>query len=181
VDGTFETRGTSEMRRITITAALAAAAVLALAGTASADVGDIDDFEVHGDESQGTATAAEISGDITCTTTIEYGIVLHVAQDDASDAWSQDADNDAEVEGVGAFGPNSDPGNNPNSPCSTSNQDWELVVQVNRDSDPYQDGTLMGVQALAGTSANDGERGPGPFVGDLAYEEEQGSYDRTDP
>jgi hypothetical protein len=169
------------MRRITITAALAAAAVLALAGTASADVGDIDDFEVHGDESQGTATAAEISGDITCTTTIEYGIVLHVAQDDASDAWSQDADNDADVEGVGAFGPNSDPGNNPNSPCSTSNQDWELVVQVNRDSDPYQNNRTMGIFAVAGTSAENGDRGPGPFIGDAAHFGDGDNYERTDP
>ena len=59
------------------------------------------------------------------------------------------------------------------------------MVQVNRDSDPYEDtgetSESMGVQALAGTSAEDGSRGPGPFVGDLAYEEEVGSYERTDP
>ena len=171
------------MKRIMTTAALSAVGVLALAGTASADVGDIDDFEVHGEESQGTATAAEISGDITCTTTIEYGIVLHVAQDPYDAAWSETASYDADVEGVGAFGPNQ--GNQANSPCSTSNQDWELVVEVNRDSDPYEDtgetSESMGVQALAGTSAEDGSRGPGPFVGDLAYEEEQGQYERTDP
>jgi hypothetical protein len=167
------------MKRIMTTAALSAVGVLALAGTASADIGDIDDFEVDPSSFQGTATAAEISGDITCTTSIEYGIVLHVAQNPFDAAWSQDADEDADTEGVGAFGPNQ--GNEDNSPCSTSNQDWELVVQVNRDSDPYEDGTTMGVQALAGTSANDGTRGPGPFVGDLAYEEEDGTYERTDP
>jgi hypothetical protein len=59
------------------------------------------------------------------------------------------------------------------------------VVEVNRDSDPYEDTDdnreNMGVQALAGTSAENQTRGPGPFVGDLAYEEENGAYERTDP
>jgi hypothetical protein len=72
------------------------AAVLALAGTASADIGDIDDFDVFGDP-QGTATAAEITGQITCTTTIEYGLVLHVAQNPAGAAYDDVADSDGDT------------------------------------------------------------------------------------
>ena len=166
------------MRRITITAAIAAAGVLALAGTASADIGDIDDFDVF-DAPQGTATAAEITGQITCTTGIEYGLVLHVAQNPDDAAYDDVADNDGDTEGVGAFGPNQ--GNEANSPCSTSSQEWQVVVQVNRDSDPYQDNVSMGMSAFAGTSAENGDRGPGPFIGDLAQETNDGTYERTDP
>jgi hypothetical protein len=69
------------------------AAVLALAGTASADIGD---FDVFGDP-QGTATAAEITGQITCTTTIGYGLVLHVAQNPAGAAYDDVADSDGDT------------------------------------------------------------------------------------
>jgi hypothetical protein len=167
------------MRRITITAALAAAAVLALAGTASADIGDIDDFDEADDSASGTATAAQISGTIRCTTNVAYGLVLHVAQNSESGATTEVADNDAEVEGVGAFGPNA--GNEANSPCTTSLQDWEVVVQVNRDSDPYQNNRTMGIFAVAGTSAENGDRSPGPFIGDAAHFGDGDNYERTDP
>ncbi len=177
------------MRRTLFVGTLAAVGVLALAGTASADIGDIDTFTIN-DDPEGTATAAEVSGTISCTTTIEYGLVGKVSQgEDGTDPAQENgspsdgsgaSDNDEDVEGVGAFGPNSDPGNNPNSPCSTSNQSWEIVIQNNRDSGPYENGD-MGQLVFAGTSANDGDRGPGPFIGDLEYGWNDGTYDRTDP
>ena len=166
------------MKRIMATAALSAVGVLALAGTASADIGDIDEFVSDGDPS-GTATAAQISGSIVCTTTIEYGLVVKVAQNEPDGAFAQGGGNDSDTEGVGAFGPSQ--GNEANSPCSTSNQNWEVVVQNNRDSDPYQDDTLMGIFSLAGTSAENGDRGPGPFIGDSAYRTDTARYERTDP
>ena len=133
------------MRRISLIAALAAVGVLALAGTASADIGDIDTFTIN-DDPEGTATTAEVSGTISCTTTIEYGLVGKVAQDEDDDPAVPDGgdgratNNDEPVEGVGAFGPNQ--GNDPNSPCSTNIQSWEIVIQNNRDSGPYEDGGM---------------------------------------
>ncbi len=73
----------------------------------------------------GTAEVAQVSGTIVCTTTIEYGLVVKVAQDPAERPRPDDESNRTlTVEGVGAYGPNQ--GNEANSPCSTSEQDWEV-------------------------------------------------------
>jgi hypothetical protein len=178
------------MRRITITAALAAAAVLALAGTASADIGDIDFLDVErnsegdGNETaiQGTAETAEVEGRIRCTTTIDYGLIVKVSQPEGGEEEVEgDATgNDGEAEGVGAFGPNQ--GNEGNSPCSSSLQPYEVVIQRNRDSGTFDDNTQdTGVLVMAGTSAENGDRGPGPFVGDLEETDEDLDFERTDP
>jgi hypothetical protein len=174
------------MKRIMVTAALSAVGALALAGAASADIGDIDDIDVDG-AATGTAGTAEISGTISCTTTIEYGLILKVTQlpPDVDEDQTRGFEN-SDVEGVGAFGPAS--GNSPNSPCSTNIQSWELVVQRNRNSAGYSDSGAaappdnMGVVVIAGTSAEDGTRGPGPFIGDFEYETDEGvDFERTDP
>jgi hypothetical protein len=174
------------MRRISLIAALSAVGLLALAGTASADIGDIDRFTID-ENPQGTATDAEVSGTISCTTSIEYGLVGKITQDDngTDPAFPDGGDgsgatsNNEPVEGVGAFGPNQ--GNEANSPCSTSNQSWEIVIQNNRDSGPYEDGASTGLLVFAGTSADNGNRGPGPFIGDLEYGFNDTTYERTDP
>ena len=49
------------------------------------------------------------------------------------------------------------------------------------ESDPYQDGDTIGIFAVAGTSAENGTRGPGPFIGDSAYFTNNDAYERTDP
>jgi hypothetical protein len=171
------------MRRITITAALAAAAVLALAGTASADVGDIDRLSID-EEFTGTAETVEASGDIRCTSSIEYGLVAGVEQPNNSgffffyNADTGQPVGDAQNEAVGAFGPNQ--GNQDNSPCSTNIQDWDLVLQRNRDSGTFDTGA-MGVFLTAGTSAEGGSRGPGPFIGDLGFTFDDVNFTRSDP
>ena len=85
---------------------------------------------------------------------------------------------DADSEAVGAFGPNQ--GNEANSPCSTSIQDWEVVLQRNRDSATFDTGG-MGVIVTAGTSAEGGSRGPGPFIGDFGFTYYDVTFTRSDP
>ena len=174
------------MRRILFAASLAAACVLGTTGTASADIGDIRTFGISEDDPEGTAETAEIEGVIRCTTTIEYGLIIKVSQsgpEAATDpAPNPPSDtNDGDIEGVGAFGPNA--GNEANSPCSTNLQSWQLVVERNRDSGTFQDRTATGtgVFALAGTSAENGDRGPGPFIGDSEYDIANRGFQRTDP
>jgi hypothetical protein len=181
------------MRRILLGTVLAVGGLLATSAVASADIGDIDNFEIDANRgtsgnvvAAGTADFAQVAGEITCTTTIEYGLVVKVAQNPptaATDESGEGGNTDAEVEGVGAYGPNQ--GNEANSPCSSSTQDWEVIVQRNRDSGTYQQttsaSTFMGVFALAGTSAEDGGRGPGPFIGDSEYDTETGAFGRVDP
>jgi hypothetical protein len=173
------------------TAALSAVGVLALAGTASADVGDIETLSID-DPITGTAETVEVSGSISCTTSIEYGLVVGVAQNtngagvspgantfksnDATGAPNLAAEPDAQ--GVGAFGPNQ--GNEDNSPCSSSTQDYEVTVQRNRDSETFQSGQIY-AYVLAGTSADNGTRGPGPFIGDLMWTDGGRGFNRTDP
>jgi hypothetical protein len=173
------------MRGITITAALAVAAVLGLAGTASADIGDIDYLDVEGFETtgsepvQGTAEVAQVEGRIRCTTSIPYGLIVKVTQPaDEFFIFGEDND-DRDIEGVGAYGPNQ--GNEANSPCSTSLQPYEVAVQRNRDSGTYRDGFEIGVTVVAGTSAENGDRGPGPFIGDMETTLAELPYERTDP
>jgi hypothetical protein len=176
------------VRRTLLVGTLAVVGVLALAGTASADIGDIDTFTID-DDPQGTATDAEVSGTISCTTSIEYGLVGKVSQEEFGTDPAQTegspsngsgaTTNNQDVEGVGAFGPNQ--GNEANSPCSTSVQGWEIVIQNNRDSGPYEDNEWTGQLVFAGTSAVNGTRGPGPFIGDLEYGWRDAQYERTDP
>jgi hypothetical protein len=179
------------MRRILLSAVVGVASVLATATTASADVGDIRNLSVT-DPLQGTAELAEVSGSIRCTTTIQYGLVVGVAQPTTEGAFDfipetgEPEVEEPEVQGVGAFGPNA--GNEANSPCSTTLQDWEVVVERNRDSGTYRDtddtGDGVDLIVFAGTSAENGDRGPGPFIGDLGVtevEEDAGEFERTDP
>jgi hypothetical protein len=171
------------MKRIMATAALSAVGVLALAGTASADIGDIDRLSLD-QQLSGTAETVEVSGTIRCTTTIEYGLVAVVAQDPAegdvfgSDPETGEPGGDADVEGVGAFGPNQ--GNEANSPCTTNIQDYEVTVQRNRDSGTFQTGD-MAAAVVAGTSAENGDRGPGPFIGDILSTADTIDFQRSDP
>ena len=177
------------MRRILLAALLAVAGALGTAATASADIGDITEFGIANSDINGTAETAEVEGVIRCTTTIEYGLVLKVSQngpDGATDpAPNPPSDtNDSDAEGVGAFGPNANPGNNPNSPCNTNLKSWDLVVERDRDSDTFANtngNSSMGIFALAGTSAENGDRGPGPFIGDSEYDIASRDFQRTDP
>ncbi len=85
---------------------------------------------------------------------------------------------EGENEAVGAFGPGQ--GNGANSPCSTSIQDWEVVLQRNRDSGTFDTGA-MGIILTAGTSAEGGSRGPGPFIGDFGFSYHNVTFTRSDP
>ncbi len=178
------------MKRIMATAALSAVGVLALAGTASADVGDIETLSID-DPITGTAETVEVSGSISCTTSIEYGLVVGVGAEHqrVRDVHRREHVQverrhrraelpEADAQGVGAFGPNQ--GNEDNSPCSSSTQDYEVTVQRNRDSATFQDGQIY-AYVVAGTSAENGTRGPGPFIGDLMWTDGGRGFNRTDP
>ncbi len=168
------------MRRITLAAMLAVGGLLATSSVASADIGDIDEFSLD-QELTGTASTVDVSGQIRCTTEIDYGLIVGVAQDPPSpEVFFSDPESgehlNASVEGVGAYGPNQ--GNEDNTPCSQSLQSWDVTVQQNRDSGDFEDGS-MGVVASAGTSAENGDRGPGPFIGDLVHTADNVQFERV--
>lgn len=179
----------SQIRRTLLTAVLGVAAALAMATTASADIGDIRNLSVD-DPVTGTAELAEVSGEIRCTTTIEYGLIVAVAQPESEEDSSFLFDEEGEplgpeqdIQGVGAFGPNA--GNEANSPCTTNLKSYEVVVERNRDSGTFQDSDdcECGIDVIvaAGTSAENGDRGPGPFIGDFGLTAIQADFNRTDP
>ncbi len=94
-------------------------------------------------------------------------------------------DDPADAEGVGAFGPNFEPpvGMSDDQPCSQATSSYDVLVQQNRDSADFQ-GTQdepgeMGVVVIAGSSAENGDRGPGPFVGDMLGAEAEVEFIRT--
>lgn len=161
------------MRRVSTVAALVAAGMLALAGTATANVGDIDSVEID-DELTGTAQQVTVSGQVQCVSGVEYGVVAKVTQPPETATLGELTDQpetgtgtqgDADAEGVGAYGPDASDITDDN-PCDGSAKDYDVVVQVNEGSDDFSDGD-MGVELTVGTSAQDGERGPGPIVGDV--------------
>ncbi len=85
-------------------------------------------------------------------------------------------EDEASAEGVGAYGPNA--GNEDNSPCSQSLQSYDVTVQQNRDSGDFIDGEI-GVAVIAGSSAENGDRGPGPFIGDLLVVADDPDFERV--
>jgi hypothetical protein len=162
------------MRRILQVVVLSLGATLVTGGVAAADIGDIQELSVD-EPLSGTPDAVEVTGQIDCQAGIEYGLVIGVAQREQGNApngtfvQNQNPAEDEEqaAEGVGAWGPNFAPpvGVSDDNPCSQTTRSWDVVVQQNRGSDDFQDGRVE-VLALAGTSAEFGTRGPGPFIGD---------------
>ncbi len=55
------------------------------------------------------------------------------------------------------------------------------MIQNNRDSGSVRTTAIMGQLVFAGTSAVNGTRGPGPFIGDLEYGFNDTTYTGTDP
>ncbi len=164
------------MRRILLTALAAACGALLMAGTAAANVGDIESVEID-DALTGTAEQVEVSGSVSCAVSIEYGVIVKVTQPpelatlgelSGSPDTATGEQGDATAEGAGAFGPNFE-GIQDDNPCGTDDTDYEVVVQLNEGSEEdFSDGD-MGVELQVGTSANNGARGPGPIVGDLEF------------
>ncbi len=174
------------MKRIIATAALSAVGVLALAGTASADIGDIQELSVD-EPLSGSSDAVEVTARLTAgrdrVRPRRRGCAAW--QGNAPDGTFVQNQNPAEdeeqaAEGVGASGPNFAPpaGVSDDNPCSQTIRSWDVVVQQNRGSDDFQDGRVE-VLALAGTSAEFGTRGPGPFIGDALGVQDTPSLSRT--
>ncbi len=170
------------MKRLLLAAALGVVGLFAAAGTASADVGDITHLQTDSDLT-GSASEVEVTGDIRCQATIDYGLVVKVTQNPPdTNSIDGDDDPDSSSEGVGAFGPNQ--GNENNTPCSQSLQSFDVVVEQNRDSGDFFDwpgssSGPLGVIVVAGTSAENGDRGPGPFIGDMEYSTTLADFERV--
>ena len=137
------------MRRITLVAVLALGGLFATAGTAGADVGDVRFLSVN-NQLFGSASEVDVTGQIRCAASIDYGLIAAVAQDPNEDPFDTFGANNGEygngpagpnasAEGVGAFGPNFDPpvGINDDSPCSQSLSSYDVLVQQNRDSGDF--------------------------------------------
>ena len=94
------------------------------------------------------ASEVEVTGTIRCQATIEYGLWAGVGQsngnaDNGTFFANNDNDqtsNNADAEGVGAYGPNFDPpvGISDDSPCSQSLSSYDVLVQQNRDSGDFE-------------------------------------------
>ncbi len=171
------------MRRSLLAATLGATAAIITAAPAAADIGDIRDLSID-PQLGGTAEAVALSGQIRCTTQIDYGLIAKVVQPPDTLFDNVPTDN-APIEGVGAYGPIQ--GNEANTPCSTSLQGYEVVVQRNRDSGSFSDTGAhggpqnMGALVGAGTSAESGGRGPGPIIGDFEGIARAVDFERVDP
>lgn len=185
------------MRKTLTLAALTAGGALAMSGTAAANTGDIEDVSTEG-ALTGSGQSVTVEGAITCSATLEYGLIVQVAQD-ADNAGptgpslieDPDGDGDTEeppvsaqnheedpravvntdeifpAEGVGAFGPNRDGATNAEVRCAQNERTFDVVVERNQGSQPFEAGSV-GVFVLAGTTADEGQRGPGPFIGDMS-------------
>ncbi len=187
------------MRRTTLGALLALGGLLAATGTAGADIGDVRFLSID-DDLLGDASSVEVTGQIRCQAAIDYGLIAAVGQDyeengttvgvPAPDtflaggagggvAGDGPAGPDASAEGVGAFGPSFAPpaGISDDSPCSQSLSSYDIVVQQNRNSGDFIDGSLV-VVLSAGTSAENGGRGPGPFIGDYLLAADTPNFER---
>ncbi len=129
---------------------------------ATANVGDITDLSVE--EVSVAATGVILQGEITCAASLAYGVTAKVAQPPAAAAPNSSSDGTAE--GVGAFGP-AFAGVDDDQPCGTSATPFDIAVQQNADSGAFDPEADTGYSVQAGTTADNGNRGPGPIVGDL--------------
>lgn len=156
------------MRKTLTLAALTAGGVLAMGGTAAANVDDIEELNVNG-TAAGSASALTIQGTISCDADLGYGVIVKVITGAADTTTGGDQTTEADAQGVGAFGPNFE-GVQDDQPCvqadtgTGSETNFDVTVANNAEATPFT-GTAGSVQLLAGTTA-DG-RGPGPIVGDV--------------
>lgn len=141
-------------------------ATLAFAPTASADKNDIGFLDIDSPLT-GTSESVTVEGVIGCETSIDFGLIVTAQQRDGIETFRPGVQiESATAEAVGAFGPAFPPLNTNRCP-SFDLGPFDVVVEHGRDSGPFRDG-LVDVQITAGTSAENGARGPGPIVGDVA-------------
>lgn len=171
------------MRRTLTLAALTGGAVLAMGGTAAANVGDVVSVTTEG-ALTGTPNSVTVQGSITCAESLRYGLVVQAVQtaentgpgdtgtrgasvraathEGTADGTLVNRAGNYPTESVAAFGP----AILDNGTCNQSERSFDVVVEQNVGSQQFQDGTV-GVFVAGNTSANNGNRGPGPFVGDV--------------
>lgn len=113
------------------------------------------------------------------TLAIDYGLWIKVKQNpngenidtaEGSKTGSGTSSGNAAAEGVGAFGPDFDPpaGISDDQPCTNEGTSYDAVVFRNLGSGFFQEDDAA-IFVGAGTSAENGSRGPGPFVGDMEF------------
>ncbi len=137
--------------------------LLVFTTSAVANVGDITDLTVG--EVSVAADGVVLQGEITCAASLEYGLIAKVTQPPGAAGPNSDSNGDAE--GVGAFGPNF-AGVDDDQPCGTSAKAFDLAVQKNAESEDFDPNGDTGYSLTGATTADNGNRGPGPFIGDLS-------------
>jgi hypothetical protein len=145
------------------------AGALAAASPASAEVGDIVFIEIDDVNVVQDGEAAIARGQVGCDRDLTFGMGVKVTQNSPDTDFESEQNSDSE--GVTVSGPGREQLQD-DQPCEDTEDDpsgsaFDVLVQVNDDSDAFDQGATAGVQIGMGTQS---AGAPDPFVGDLEFE-----------